>query len=281
MVAMSGAIMPAPLAMPLMVTVRLAEPGGGGRDLREGVGGHDRLGGVEPAAGRGARPPARPSRRRTCWRRAARRSRRSRRGRPRAGLQPAALAASLAVSVGRLAAGLAGEGIGVAGIDHQRARRAALELGAAPVDRRRRAFRAGEARRRPSCPGRTAPAARRCGPCSGCRRRRSRAARRRSAACREQSAGASGETVVDMATLSSCRAPTRCTRLDRTSLTKRGKSGRRCRGRKPGVTLQTAAPVSSSSARRACRGARSWRPGAAWRRTRSAPCASGRSRSGP
>jgi hypothetical protein len=40
--------------------------------------------------------------------------------------------------------GLAGEGVGIAGIDHQRPRFAALELGAAPVHRRRRAFRFGE-----------------------------------------------------------------------------------------------------------------------------------------
>ena len=47
MVAISGAIMPAPLAMPLIVTWP-CRAGLGGRDLGEGVGGHDRLGGVQP-----------------------------------------------------------------------------------------------------------------------------------------------------------------------------------------------------------------------------------------
>ena len=42
------------------------------------------------------------------------------------------------------AAGLSGERVGVTGIDHQHARRAAFELLAAPFDRRRRAFRARE-----------------------------------------------------------------------------------------------------------------------------------------
>ena len=46
--------------------------------------------------------------------------------------------------LGRLASGLAGEGIGVAGIDNKRARRAAFELRAAPVDRCGWTFRARE-----------------------------------------------------------------------------------------------------------------------------------------
>jgi hypothetical protein len=45
---MSGAIMPAPLAMPLIVTVTPPISAAAGRDLRIGVGGHDRLGGLEP-----------------------------------------------------------------------------------------------------------------------------------------------------------------------------------------------------------------------------------------
>ena len=50
-VAMSGAIMPEPLAMPLIVTLRPSIVGGGGGQLGIGVGGHDRLGGGAPAAG--------------------------------------------------------------------------------------------------------------------------------------------------------------------------------------------------------------------------------------
>ncbi len=52
-VAMSGAIMPAPLAMPLIRTrLRRSRPRGG--ELREGVGGHDRARGLGPAAARPA-----------------------------------------------------------------------------------------------------------------------------------------------------------------------------------------------------------------------------------
>src|SRR5260370_910347 len=43
--------------------------------------------------------------------------------------------------LGRRAAGFASEGIGVAGIDHERARRAALKMRAAPIDRGGRTFR--------------------------------------------------------------------------------------------------------------------------------------------
>ena len=49
-VAMSGAIMPEPLAMPLIVTVAV-DHGRGGRELGIGVGGHDRFGGGAPAVG--------------------------------------------------------------------------------------------------------------------------------------------------------------------------------------------------------------------------------------
>ena len=44
----------------------------------------------------------------------------------------------------RFGAGLAGEGVGIAGIDDERAGLAAAELCAAPIDRRRRAFGFGE-----------------------------------------------------------------------------------------------------------------------------------------
>src|ERR1017187_3294828 len=141
MVAMSGAIMPEPLAMPLTVTVALPM-----RALAVAT-----LGKVSvvmiafaadrksPALARAARPsitgpnlfassgsPITPVEARKIS----------------AGLQPAALAAISAVSRG--AAAFPGEGIGVAGIDHQRARFAGFEMGPAPFDWRRRAFRFGE-----------------------------------------------------------------------------------------------------------------------------------------
>ena len=59
-VAMSGAIMPAPLAMPLMRDLRAVDLRRCGRHLREGVGGHDRLGRIEEAARARASSPARP-----------------------------------------------------------------------------------------------------------------------------------------------------------------------------------------------------------------------------
>ncbi len=95
------------------------------------------------------------------------------------------LGGELGGELGRLAAALAGEGIGVARIDHQRARLAALEPGAAPFDRRRRTFRAREhaGDRRALVEQREQHVG---APGSGCRPRRSRAARRRSAACRER-----------------------------------------------------------------------------------------------
>ena len=192
-VAMSGAIMPAPLAMPAMVTVGLADLGGGGGDLRKRVGRHDRLGGVEEIAGlrvgdqavhhaveglsRSSGSPITPVEARKIS----------------LGLAAvAARAAICAVNLRRVAAALAGEGVGVAGIDHQRARFAALQSGAAPFDRRRRAFRAREHAGDRRALVEAAPAARRCGPCSGCRPARSQAARRRSPACRAR-AWARGE----------------------------------------------------------------------------------------
>ena len=51
---MSGAIMPAPLAMPL-IDLGVAELDARGRDLGKGVGGHDRLGGVHQRVGAGVR----------------------------------------------------------------------------------------------------------------------------------------------------------------------------------------------------------------------------------
>ena len=53
MVAMSGAIMPEPLAMPLIVTFVPSIVARGGGQLRIGVGGHDRFGGGAPAGGGG------------------------------------------------------------------------------------------------------------------------------------------------------------------------------------------------------------------------------------
>ena len=126
MVAMSGAIMPAPLAMPLMrdrrrrraSTVR-------GRHLREGVGGHDRAG-RRPANGPAARAwrssASTPSNLRGVERLA------DHAGRGEEDLvaaQPAALRGDARRSARPLRARLAGEGIGIAGIDDERARRAA------------------------------------------------------------------------------------------------------------------------------------------------------------
>ena len=144
MVAMSGAIMPAPLAMPLMVTVALPMRARRGRHLGKGVGGHDRLGRGEEIARPCARRRGRPSRGANLD---------ASSGSPitpvearkiSAGLQPCRLGGDFGGELGGGAPALAGEGIGVAGIDHQRARFAGLEMRAAPFDRRRRAFRAGE-----------------------------------------------------------------------------------------------------------------------------------------
>ncbi len=61
-----------------------------------------------------------------------------------AGLQPRALRGEVSGELGRGAAALAGKGVGIAGIDHQRPCFAGLQMRAAPFDRRRRAFRFGE-----------------------------------------------------------------------------------------------------------------------------------------
>ena len=82
------------------------------------------------------------------------------------GRQPTSPAAALGGGPARLGAGAAGEHVGVAGIHHQRARPAALQRRAAPVDRRAGALVAGEhagdggARRPfPPSPGRRGPIA--------------------------------------------------------------------------------------------------------------------------
>ena len=111
-----------------MVTVRLADFRRRGRDLRKRVGGHDRLGGVEEVAGLRARGQAVHHAVESLRHRAARRSRRSRRGKHRRACSRAAFAAICAVNLHGVAAGLAGEGVGVAGIDHQRPRFAALQI---------------------------------------------------------------------------------------------------------------------------------------------------------
>src|SRR5207237_5724907 len=109
------------------------------RDLRKGVGGHDRPGSAHPIGRLGLlrqrseqavefggverlADHAGGSEENLIG--AAAGGLRRNRGRQRGGLPP----------------GLAGEGIGVAGIYHQRARLTALEFGAAPIHRRRRAF---------------------------------------------------------------------------------------------------------------------------------------------
>ena len=63
MVAMSGAIMPLPLAMPQMRTSVSADPRGAGRGLGEGVGGHDAARRRLPSVGGRARRAARAGRR--------------------------------------------------------------------------------------------------------------------------------------------------------------------------------------------------------------------------
>ena len=194
--------MPAPLAMPLIVTLALPI-------LTVAVATFGKvsvvmiaLGGVHPAARRGGLRQLFRARRRTCV---------ASSGSPitpvearntSSGLQPIALAAIVGGQRGRLPAGLAGEGVGVAGIDHQRARGAALQLVAAPFDRRRRALRLGEHAGDRRCPGPAPPAARRCGPCSGCRPRRWRGGRRRSPAAWERWSARAGKRTVDIGALS-------------------------------------------------------------------------------
>ena len=68
-----------------------------------------------------------------------------------------------------IAPGLAGEHVGVAGVHHDGARLAAGERGAAPVHRRARALAGGEHARRPSCRRPVPASPGRCVPDSGCR----------------------------------------------------------------------------------------------------------------
>ena len=126
------------------------------------------------------------------WRRAARRSRRSRRGKSRPACSRAALAAISAVSLVAARPLLPVKALALPELTTSARALPRLELRAAPVDRRRRAFRAGEhagdggagVEQRQQHVG----AVRR----SGCRPRRSRAARRRSPACRGRVAGRGG-----------------------------------------------------------------------------------------
>ncbi len=141
---MSGAIMPAPLAMPLMVTVALPMRAVRGRHLGKGVGGHDRLGRGEEVARLARARRGRPSPARTCWHRAARRSRRWRRGKSRAGLQPAALAAISAVSLVAARPLLPVKALALPELTTSARALPRFEMRPAPFDRRRRAFRSGE-----------------------------------------------------------------------------------------------------------------------------------------
>ena len=183
---MSGAIMPAPLAMPQIVTALVPSRTVAAAPFRKRVGGHDRLGRRMPAAGRrvGDEPVHHAVELRR--RRAARRSRRSKRGTPRpaCSLPPwrrSRRSASVAARPDLPVKALALPELTTSARAPPR-----LEPGAAPVDRRRRAFRAGEDAGDRGAGDRTAPAARRCGRHSGCRPPRSRAARRRPAACPER-----------------------------------------------------------------------------------------------
>ena len=143
MVAMSGAIMPAPLAMPQMVTGLPSS-----RAIAAAPLGKVSVVMIALAAScqASARAPAtRPPMTRGELARVERLADHAGRGEKHLGrLAPGGRGGDLRGERGRRAPGLAGEGIGVAGIDHERARRAALEAGAAPVDRRGRAFRARE-----------------------------------------------------------------------------------------------------------------------------------------
>ncbi len=122
---------------------RLAELGIGGRDLGKRVGGHDRLGGVEKAPGAAFSAILSSTPSKLLAPAAARRSRPSRQGTLRPACSLPQRSASFAVQRRRGAAVLAREGVGVAGVDDQRARALPpLSLLAAPLDRGGRALRA-------------------------------------------------------------------------------------------------------------------------------------------
>ena len=144
MVAMSGAIMPAPLAIPLIVDRRIAETRRRRGHLGIGVGGHDRLGRIHPTVRRriacaaqreggsnfdasSGSPMTPVEARNTSPGRASERIRGGFRRHPR-----------------RFAALASGKGVGIARIDDETARRTAGKAVAAMVDRRRRAFRTGK-----------------------------------------------------------------------------------------------------------------------------------------
>ena len=172
---------------------------------------------------------------------------------------------------------LAGESIGIARIDHQRARLARLELRAAPVNRRGRAFRAGEhaGHRRARLEQRQqhVGAARR----NGCRPRAVASLTPRPAACRERARARGarrGGHASDMPARASVRVAVTQTIMPGASLP-RGSARRQAApaGRRlqlkclyRGCCFFGAAAVAAGRrlGRPACRDARSWRSGAAW-----------------
>ena len=141
---MSGAIMPAPLAMPLIVTLALPIFAGRGRDFRKRVGGHDRLGGSEEIARPSRARPSLPSRRRNLAPSAVRRSRRWRRGRHRRVCSRSARAAICAVNLQASRPLLPVKALALPELTTSARALPGFSCGAAPFDRRRRAFRAGE-----------------------------------------------------------------------------------------------------------------------------------------
>ena len=143
MVAMSGAIMPAPLAMPLMVTstpsisaLRVASLG--------------KVSVVMMARAASAKASGLASRASVAkalgdLARIERLADHAGRGDIDVGLEAiGGFSRRLGGELHRLAPALAGEGIGIAGIDHERARHAVGEMRAAPIDRRRRRLRLGQ-----------------------------------------------------------------------------------------------------------------------------------------
>ena len=129
---MSGWIMPAPLQKPLITHLGAADLGGARRELREGVGGHDGARGRVPGVGlRLAGELAEQMRELAGVQRLA----------DHAGRGDEHLARRAADGGGggiggdhhRLEAFLAGEGVGIAGIDDERARLALAQTDGAPI----------------------------------------------------------------------------------------------------------------------------------------------------